>query len=528
MRPAVASACLLILSLAPPAAAQCDVSLAGLGQAPSDAWAYAIALQGDEAFVGAPAIFTQEIGSVTVLRRVGTEWQVADTLLPSDPKARYFGLALAVSGDRLVVGASNTDVGTNNLAGAVFVFERVAGQWTETAELVATDSLCAQLGTSVAVLGDRVLAGAPGTPKGGSSNAGAAYVFEGSGGAWSQTAKLQPSVATQGSELGTSVALAGDQLLVGGRGSNQPSGPAGMVLVHEQQPGGWTVVQQLTGEKGSLFALRMAVDGERLLVGAHLSDAPATGLGGAVHVYERSAGTWLPTATLLAQDPQDTTFFGASLALSGERVLVGSTFHGAGNGAGYVHVFELSAGTWEKVARLDAPGGFNPHTFGAALALQGETALVSWESMYTGFVGKVLDVQLGQPHVPFGAGVPGSGGLVPRLRGAVCHVDPAHPEVLLEIDEGLGGAAGALLWSATAGALPFVGGTLHVGPPIHLIFHVLGGAPGLAGAGALSASTPVPAGLLGSGLVIVAQAAYADPAAVKGWSLSRGLSIALE
>jgi hypothetical protein len=95
----------------------------------------------------------------------------------------------------------------------------------------------------------------------------------------------------------------------------------------------------------------------------------------------------------------------------------------------------------------------------------------------------------------------------------------------VSVAHGLGGASGALFAGADVAAAPFAGGVLYPSAPWRIVSHVLDGVAGVAGAGSWTVSAPVPAGLVGAS--IVAQAVYADPAAVGGWSLSRGLKLEL-
>ncbi len=128
-----------------------------------------------------------------------------------------FGVALALDGDTLVVGAplgsgGNGNQNSGNPAGAVYVFTRSETAWTQQAQLVASPSSNgASFGTSVALSGDTLAVGAALD----SNAAGAAYVFTRSGTTWSQQAEIKPSNPRDGALFGCSMALAGDTLAVG-------------------------------------------------------------------------------------------------------------------------------------------------------------------------------------------------------------------------------------------------------------------------------------------------------------------------
>jgi len=153
-----------------------------------------------------------------------------------------FGKSVAIAGDSVVIGAlreASNAVGVNgdqgndsaSQAGAAYVFVRnVAGDWAQQAYLKASNTDAGDLfGESVAVAGDIAVVGARAEDSSASGvngdqtsnvagSSGAAYVFVRDGtGAWNQQAYLKASNPNAGDEFGTSVAIAGDTVLVSAR-----------------------------------------------------------------------------------------------------------------------------------------------------------------------------------------------------------------------------------------------------------------------------------------------------------------------
>ncbi|MCP3916413.1 MAG: hypothetical protein GY711_12720 [bacterium] len=97
--------------------------------------------------------------------RLGTTWSLEAELTAVGESANdVFGWSVAANGDTLVVGAPGSDAADWE-AGAAYVFERSGGVWTQSAELGAPAANAHDLfGRSVAIDGDRVLVGAPGRP----------------------------------------------------------------------------------------------------------------------------------------------------------------------------------------------------------------------------------------------------------------------------------------------------------------------------------------------------------------------------
>ena len=102
------------------------------------------------------------VGAVMVFDRTGANWDLTQVLFATDfNPADYFGISVDIDGTRIAVGASGDDQASAN-AGAVYVFELTGGRWSEEAKLVASDGEASDaMGASVAIEGDIVVAGAP-------------------------------------------------------------------------------------------------------------------------------------------------------------------------------------------------------------------------------------------------------------------------------------------------------------------------------------------------------------------------------
>ncbi|MCP4284847.1 MAG: hypothetical protein GY792_10400, partial [Gammaproteobacteria bacterium] len=192
-----------------------------------------VALDKDTLFVGAPGVKkppNDNQGTVKVFQRSKTDpnkWeQVPDGLFADDGAANeYFGSSVALSGDTLVVGANGVDVSGNSDQGAVYVFRRNKtdpNKWEQASgRLVASGGAANEyFGTSVALAGDTLVVGAPGVKNG--NNQGAVYVFRRNKtdpNKWEQVSgRLVASDGTIGDQFGTSVALDKDTLVVGAKG----------------------------------------------------------------------------------------------------------------------------------------------------------------------------------------------------------------------------------------------------------------------------------------------------------------------
>lgn len=267
-----------------------------------------------------------------------------------------FGTSVAVSGDgaTVVVGVPGEDSNATGIdgnaanndtanAGAVYVFGRTAGEWSQQSYLKASNTaLNNAFGRAVAISNDgsTIGIGAPGRL----ATAGAAYVFVRSGASWAQQAMLTAS-NTQG----------------------------------DDRFGG---------------ALGLSANGSILAVGAIGEDGDGTNQAnnsaadaGAAYVFTRSGTTWSQQAYLKASNAQEDDLFGGAVALNaaGTMIAVGATGEAsasttingdqadnAAGGAGAVYVFTHNGVTWIQTAYIKAPNAESIDRFGASVSLSGD------------------------------------------------------------------------------------------------------------------------------------------------------------
>jgi len=149
------------------------------------------------------------------------------------------------------------------------------------------------------------------------------------------------------------------------------------VYVFERGDGEWEQSQMLTdGVGGNRFGSPIAVDGETL-VAAATNDATNGQATGAVRVFVRGAQGWEPQQTLNSSEIQLYDYFGNSVAVDGDTIVVGNGSHDlADYGEGAAWVFVRSGGTWTEQARLIAPDGKKADNFGRSVAVSGDTVVV--------------------------------------------------------------------------------------------------------------------------------------------------------
>jgi hypothetical protein len=267
-----------------------------------------------------------------------------------------FGSGLAIEGTNLLVGAE----GENK----VYVYEfRSANGITFNWQLVQEvpeeeSSLTGKFGRSVAISGNTIAVGAPETSTGSLTDNGAVYIFERVNGIWSQTAVILGTLGQE--EFGYSVALEGDTLVVG---APAPFSPKGAAYVFTRGSG-WGQPAKLQGASWPFtdnFGYSVALRGSYLLIGSPRLDFQGEYARGVVAVFQRpfgSATTWTSLQTIETVDSLERAF-GTSVALGASFAVGGAPLTDGGAGAAYVYSFPLVLAD-EKVTvhyhDHDAPG----------------------------------------------------------------------------------------------------------------------------------------------------------------------------
>jgi hypothetical protein len=276
--------------------------------------------------------------------------------------AQSLGVSVALSRDgNIAIVGGNSD---NNNRGAAWIYARNSGVWTQRAKLVGTGAIDspnpAHQGDSVALSTDGKMAFVGGRYDNG--GIGALWVYAGGSNTWMQIAKLVGTGAIGSSLQGQSVALSsqGDTVIVGGFGDNNNKGAA---WIFTRGSGGiWTQQAKLfdvgvTGEARQGCSVALSADGDTAIVGGN-GDNSATG---AAWIYLRNAGTWLLQAKLVATNAPLGSEQGNSVALSadGRTAIVGAPSAWSNYGAAWIFVRGAN-GLWTESAKLHckAKSGF--------------------------------------------------------------------------------------------------------------------------------------------------------------------------
>ena len=371
----------------------------------NDLFGFRVLVSGDTAFISAPAPIARA-GRVYVFTNSGGVWTQTQTLsaTPSSPPppgwSDFFGWSLSLSGNTLLVGAPFMLDQTMGPIGAVYVFENSGGTWTQTQELTADIPFATDyFGWAVKHVGDTAIVGSNSHNRGANGTEGAAYVFEKSGGTWTQTQLLEPSdgVPGDGHQFGSSIAFDGTTLLIGAPSYDWSSTNVyspGEAYIFANTGGTWTETAILMPDdsaEGDQFGYSVALEGATALIGAPAAMIGANTHQGAVYAFDGAGGTWTQSAKIIADDGAAFDQFGQSVALDNGIALIGGWSHNDDPGGtppppkpGSVYLFSGGHGGWNFSTKFTASDATDGDSFGWDVAIDGTTLLIGAQGTVDG------------------------------------------------------------------------------------------------------------------------------------------------
>ncbi|MBA3484327.1 MAG: hypothetical protein H0T51_21195 [Pirellulales bacterium] len=325
-----------------------------------DLFGWNVAISGNIAIVGADGDDDAgDLSGSAYLFDVTTGQQLRKLTASDAAAGDRFGSSVAVDGNIAIVGARRRNTG------AAYLFDVTTGQ--ELFKLTASDVPFPRgFGLSVAISGNTAVVGAP-LDNHASVGSGSAYLFNVTTG--QQLAKLTASGASANDLFGISVAISGNKALIGTPYDDQVSAKSGSAYLFDVAT--FQELAKFTTSDAGAFGESVAISGNTALVGRSRS-LECCGFLGAAYLIDVTTGEEL--FKLTGSDPGfgNLDTFGLSVALSGDRAIVGQQTQNAG--AGVAHLFDVSTGS--KLTTLSASDAAAHDAFGRSVAISGNTALV--------------------------------------------------------------------------------------------------------------------------------------------------------
>ncbi|GJM25097.1 MAG: hypothetical protein DHS20C16_15120 [Phycisphaerae bacterium] len=289
-----------------------------------------------------------------------------------------FGESVSISGDYAVIGTGNERFGPYNNVGAIYVFERIDGVWTQVDRIVNPDPANDDaFGQSVDISGDTIIASSHGDDNTGpSSSSGSVYIFVRDGGVWTQQAFLTADDASGGDQFGFSVAISGDTAVIGAVTDDTPEDSSGSAYVFVRSAGIWTQQAKLIADDSAeddYFGYDVEIDGDTAIIGAPEDFFNP----GSAYIFVRSGGVWTQEDKLVPDDGEADDEFGSSVAVDGDTAIVGAPYDDdAGSLSGSAYVFSRAGTVWTQESKLTASDASATDLYGLGVGVIGDIAVV--------------------------------------------------------------------------------------------------------------------------------------------------------
>ena len=309
------------------------------------------------------------------------------------PTSDQFGLPVAISGNYAVVGGYQEDSVAGGSVGNAYIFNVTTGALLRTLNnpnaygTGNTDNF----GYSVAISGNYLIVGATEEDDAGGLSSGKAYIFNVTTGALLRTLNNPSAFATgDGDRFGSDVAISGDYAIVGATNEDDAGGlSSGKAYIYQltAKTGGVSLKFTLDNPNaygtsaGDNFSGSVAVSGDYAIIGASGEDDDELyGGQGKAYIYNVTTGALLHTLN----NPNGSVFnssgdrFGYSVAISGNYAIVGVPLtNGPGANAGKAYIYNVTTGA--LLLTLNNPDPLSTSAddeFGYSVAISGNYAIV--------------------------------------------------------------------------------------------------------------------------------------------------------
>lgn len=295
-----------------------------------------------------------------------------------------FGNSVSISGDYAIVGAFY-DSDNGGYSGSAYIYEQEENGWIEQVKFSASDGASGDnFGYSVSISGNYAIVGAKGDDDNGSLS-GSAYIFEQGESGWLEVAKLTPDDGAESDYFGIAVSISGNFAIVGADGDDDNGSSSGSAYVFVREGSVWAQRAKLTPSDGAaseFFGCSVSISGNHIIVGADKDDNNGSS-SGAAYIFEKPAAGWsdmTETAKLTPATGAANDYFGNSVAISGDIAIV-AAYQNDDNGSnsGAVYLFEKPTEGWRdsnETARLSASNSAAYKYFGGSVGISGDMAIV--------------------------------------------------------------------------------------------------------------------------------------------------------
>jgi len=343
----------------------------------SDAFGWGASLDGNMVVIGAP---TDDLGAVNsgAAHLFDTSGNLLRTFNnPTPGIGDLFGIAVSISGNKIIIGTFLDDVGISTNAGSAFLFDATTGNLLQTFNSPEpnTGDL---FGRSVSISGNNILIGAPFDDTG-AQDAGIAYLFDATTGSLLQT--FTNPTPGNADLFGHLVSISGNNVVIGADGDNTGVHAAGSVYLFDATTG--TLLRTFVNpnpNQPDRFGTSVNISGNNILIGAPFDDTGAQDAGIA-YLFDATTGSLLQTFT--NPNPGNMDLFGFQGSISGNTVVLSAINDNTGAvNAGIAYLFDIATGNLLRIYSNPTPESND--NFGTIVAMSNNNVLIGAPGDNTG------------------------------------------------------------------------------------------------------------------------------------------------
>jgi hypothetical protein len=312
-------------------------------------------------------------GSAYIFKRSGMNWTQQAKLLALDGKPNdCFGWSVSISGDYAIIGAFADD----NNKGSAYIFKREDSNWTEQQKLLALDGdEVDNFGYSVSISGDYAIVGAY-CHDHNVNGSGSAYIFKRYETAWLQETELISKDIAEGDHFGYSVSINEDYIVIGAPWDDNIAKDSGAAYVFKCEDSNWTQQAKLLpqdGAKNDFFGGSVSINGDYIVIGAPVTEDNGYRSGSA-YIFKRLGKNWIQQAKLLPKDGSELAMFGFRVSINCDYVLIGA--YGEKGWKGSAYVFRHDDTSWIQEQKLTASDGESGDFFACSVSIDNDYAII--------------------------------------------------------------------------------------------------------------------------------------------------------
>ncbi len=301
---------------------------------------------------------------------LSAHWNEVQKLITSDGAFEdYAGHSVSIHGDFAILGTPEDD-DNGDESGSAYIFHFDGTNWIEQQKLLASDGAVDKyFGTAVSIYGNYAVVGAIGDDYNG-FNTGSVYIFHYDGSSWTEQQKISASDGVASDNFGDAVSINNDYIVVGAYGDDNNGASSGSIYIFHYDGSSWIEQQRILANDGAandVFGCSVSIDGNYIAVGAS-GDENTWRRSGSVYIYNYDGSNWVFQQKITASDAFQDDFFGVSVSLSGNRVLVGSygdDDNGVNSGSAYFYKFNGTG--WIEEQKITASDGDSTKQSGSLL-----------------------------------------------------------------------------------------------------------------------------------------------------------------